>query len=223
MKINNKIVTDPITIDNEFNKFFANIGPNLENLISNVDGDISDYLDESFQISMCAIHTDPIEIQIITNHLKSSSSKGVDGVSPKMVKKVIEATAQPLATVFNISLANGLFLDKLKIGNIIPAYKSEERLLTNNYHPISVLPFFHKIFEHLMYNWLTNYLVANKILVDNQFDFCKEHSTYMALLKVINDIANELENKNYSLGVFIDLSKAFDMVDKILCQSNISQ
>ena len=36
MKINNKIVTDPMTIANEFNKFFtnhANIGPNLANKI----------------------------------------------------------------------------------------------------------------------------------------------------------------------------------------------
>ena len=58
---------------------------------------------------MCAIHTDPIEIQNITNHLKSSSSKGVDGVSSQIVKEVIEAIAQPLATVFNISLGNGFF------------------------------------------------------------------------------------------------------------------
>ena len=40
MKINNKIVTDPMTIANEFNKFFTNIRPNLANKISNVDGDI---------------------------------------------------------------------------------------------------------------------------------------------------------------------------------------
>ena len=41
----------------------------------------------------------------------------------------------------------------------------------------------------------------------------------MALLKMINDITNELENINYSLGAFIDLSKAFDTVDhKILIQ-----
>ena len=60
---------------------------------------------------MRAIHTDPIEIQNITNHLKSSSSKGVDDVSPQIVKKVIEAIAnhQPLPTVFTISLAHGLF------------------------------------------------------------------------------------------------------------------
>ena len=31
MKINNKIVTDPMIIANEFNKVFANIGANLAN------------------------------------------------------------------------------------------------------------------------------------------------------------------------------------------------
>ena len=68
-----------------------------------------------------------------------------------------------------------------------------------------------------MYNRLNNYLDANKIIVDNQYGFHKEHSTYMALLKMINDITNELQNKNYSLGLFIDLFKVFDTVDhKIL-------
>ena len=49
------------------------------------------------------------EIQNINNHLKSNFSKGFDGVSPEIVKEVIEAIAQPLATAFNISLANGFF------------------------------------------------------------------------------------------------------------------
>ena len=56
-----------------------------------------------------------MEIQNIINHLKSSFSKGIDWVSPKIVKEVIEAIAQPLTTVFNISVANGLFPDRLKL------------------------------------------------------------------------------------------------------------
>ena len=66
--------------------FFVNIGPNLANQISQENGDISDYLKNSFQKSMGAIHTDQIEIQNITTQLKSSSSKGVDGVSAKIAK-----------------------------------------------------------------------------------------------------------------------------------------
>ena len=64
-----------------------------------------------------------------------------------------------------------------------------------------------------MYNRLNNYLDTNNIIVDNQYGFRKEHSTYIAVLKMINDITNELENKNYSLGVFIDLVNAFDTLD----------
>ena len=59
------------------------------------------------------------------------------------------------------------FLDKLTIAKIIPTYKSEDRLLKNNYHPVSVLPFFFNILECLMYNRLVNYFDINKIFVDN--------------------------------------------------------
>ena len=69
---------------------------------------------------MGAIHTDQIEIQNITTQLKSSSSKGVDGVSAKIAKAVIEEIS----------------INKLKIAKVIPIYKSDDRLLINNYRPI---------------------------------------------------------------------------------------
>ena len=64
-----------------------------------------------------------------------------------------------------------------------------------------------------MYNRLLNYLTLNKILVENKFGFRQGHSTYMALLKLVNDITEELDKVNCSIGIFIDLSKAFDTVD----------
>ena len=63
-----------------------------------------------------------------------------------------------------------------------------------------------------MYNRLLNYLTLNKILVENQIGFRQGHSTYMALLKLVNDITEELDENNYSIEIFIDLSKAFDTV-----------
>ena len=35
----------------------------------------------------------------------------------------------------------------------------------------------------------------------------------MALLKLVNDITEELDKGNCSIGIFIELSKAFDTVD----------
>ena len=64
-----------------------------------------------------------------------------------------------------------------------------------------------------MYNRLLNYLTLNKILVENQFGSRQGHSTYMALFKLVNDTTEELDKGNCSIGIFIDLSKAFDTVD----------
>ena len=72
-----------------------------------------------------------------------------------------------------------------------------------------------------MYNRLLKYLTLNKILVENQFGFRQGHSIYMALLKLVNDITEELDNGNFSIGIFIDLSKAFDTVDHKLLLRNM--
>ena len=47
-------------------------------------------------------------------------------------------------------------------------------------------------------------------------------STTYALTELINEITSFLNNKMYSIGVFIDLKKAFDTVDhELLCEKNV--
>ena len=75
---------------------------------------------------------------------------------------------------------------------------------------------FSKIFERLMYNRLLKFLNLINILINNQCSFQEGHSTYMALLNIVNDIAREVDNKIFAMCIFIDLSKAFDMVDHSL-------
>ena len=57
-----------------------------------------------------------------------------------------------------------------------------------------------------MHNRVLNYLKLSKILVENQFGFRQGHSTYMALLKLVNDITKELDKGNCSIAIFTDLS-----------------
>ena len=101
----------------------------------------------------------------------------------------------------------------MKIVKIIPMYKSEDRYSIDNYRPISILPFFSNIFERLMYNRLLDDVKINNVLSPNQFDFREKHSTYTALLKLIDEISEEIDNKNVSVDVFIDLLKAFDTIN----------
>ena len=64
-----------------------------------------------------------------------------------------------------------------------------------------------------MYNRLYQYLTENKILYPKQFGFQKGHSTEHAIVQLVDQILESFEYNKYTLGVFIDLSKAFDTVD----------
>jgi len=75
------------------------------------------------------------------------------------------------------------------------------------------LPAISKILERLMYNYLSNYNEHNHMLTDKQFGFKANHSTSMAILRLVDQISNEIVKGNITVGVFIDLSKAFDTID----------
>ena len=142
------------------------------------------------------------EIMNIVQFVKSNSSKGNDDLSPLILKEIISEISLPLTTIFNKSFANGQFPDKLKITKIVPIYKSDDKLLVSNYRPISILPFFSKKLERLMYNRLLNYLNNNNILTDKQYGFRERHNTSMALLGMINDVTQELDSNNFVLVYF---------------------
>ena len=45
-----------------------------------------------------------------------------------------------------------------------------------------------------------------------QFGFQEGHSTEHAIVQLVDQIKNSFESKQYTLGGFVDLSKAFDTV-----------
>ena len=63
-------------------------------------------------------------------------SSGLDDVNNKIIKELSEFIAPPLTIIFNNSLAEGTFPEKMKAAKVVPLYKSKDRDLTTNYRPI---------------------------------------------------------------------------------------
>ncbi|XDV21785.1 hypothetical protein PO909_026805, partial [Leuciscus waleckii] len=107
-------------------------------------------------------------------------------------------------------------LTSWKSARLIPFHKGGDTSDTNNYRPISIINSIAKIFEKLIFNQLSTYLTDHNILSPHQSGFRPSHSTTTALLKFTNDILSAADSNMLTGAIFIDLSKAFDMVDHYL-------
>ena len=163
--------------------------------------------------SLALYPTDVTEIINIVSGFENKHSSGFDGIPVNILKFSICAIAEPLATLINSSMSNGVFPDSLKTAKVCPVFKDGDKLVFQNYRPISVLPTFSKVFEKVIFNRVLPYLEKNNILSHSQYGFRENHSTYMSLLDMYDRISLSVDRNEYSIGVFIDLSKAFDTLD----------
>ena len=70
--------------------------------------------------------------------------------------------------------------------------------------------------EQELYYRFKLFVEEKNIFNDSQYGFREKRSTEHAILDIINQIENNMDNRMYSCGIFIDLKKAFDTVDHLI-------
>ena len=82
-----------------------------------------------------------------------------------------------------------------------------------NYRTVSILPAISKILERLVFNQLYKFLNDNSLLSKHQLGFRPKNSTLTALIQMCDEWYQNMDNRKLNGVVFLDIPKAFDLVD----------
>ena len=170
----------------------------------------SDFLKNSVPNSIFLSPVDDIEISAMFSKIDSSKSCGPNSISSNLLKNHAKAFFSPVKDMINSSFTEGSFPNILKIAQVCTVFKKGERELRENYRPISLLSNLSKLFERAMHSRVYSFLESSGLFFDLQFGFRNKHSTSHALLSILDEIRQNLDNNAFSCGVFMDFEKALD-------------
>ena len=180
--------------------------------ISNTENSFQDFL-TSHNEKMQFEELNFDEFEEALKSLKRNKATGFDDLSSNTIIDAYDSLKNILFHIFKVSIKQRIFPDSLKIAKVTQIFKSGAKDNGSNYRPISILPVFSKVLERIMYNRVYNHLDCKGLLYEKQFGFQRNNSTEHAILQLTRGITSSFEKGEYTLAVFIDLSKAFDTVD----------
>jgi hypothetical protein len=133
-------------------------------------------------------------------------------IKPILIKDLTTFLVPILTPLFNRTIDEHDYPDSLKFTKVIEIYKAKDKTLPENYRPISLLPIIAKILDTLINEQLMNHLIEHSLISATQYAFRPNSSTTLALQTVLNKIYKNVKNRNPTLAIYIDLSKAYDTI-----------
>ena len=113
-----------------------------------------------------------------------------------------------MTRAINCSIRNSVFPQNAKTAAVCPLNKGEPiRTVEKNYHPVSVLNTFSKIFGKILKEQLIPFL--DETLSTFIAAYRKAYSTQHVLTRLVEEWKSKLDNDFLFGSVFMDLSKAF--------------
>lgn len=216
--------TDSTLIANTFNDFFTSC---VKDLRRGTDKHTTDFLKLKSYVNSKVSQGHNFKIQPVNMNklyedlcnLDETKSTGIDNIGPRILKLSAPAIVSSLTYIFNRIIDSGKFPILFKNAKVTPVYKKGDKTEATNYRPISVLSTLSKLIERHISKQLYEYLTDFNLLHASQSGFRPHHSCQTALINITDKWLKEMNEGNINGVVFLDLKKAFDVVDHdILCQ-----
>ena len=143
-----------------------------------------------------------------------SNAMGADGIPPWFSRLAAPFISEPLACLYNLSVAHSTVPMQWKSAIITPIPKTSSPSLSADFRPISVLPLFSTILEKLIIKHFLYPLLRCPPLsstLSDQFAFRPTGSTTAAITSLIHNITSCLAKEPFVHVISLDFSKAFDV------------
>ena len=225
LRVNGSIYHDSKTITGELCRFFSTVGENYASKIKSDPTDIDKYISKipTNTTSMFAKPTNKYEIRKLIAALPNKTSSGFDDVSNNLLKDLKDSLVSPLEIIFNKSIEEGVFPERMKLADVVPLHKSKDPLESTNYRPISLLLTISKLLEKIVYTRTYEFLEQTNQIYPSQYGFRSSHSCEHAISELVSEILKSREEGLYTLSLFIDLSKAFDTIEHTVLIKKLSK
>ena len=227
-----KITSNKKEVADKMNNFFVsaveNLGikPLIQNGVRNVTGnDIENIIDKySAHPSILKIKekvkndvkfsfrdSTPIDMDRRIQKLNEKKANPREDIPTNIIKANSCLVSNHISLLYNKAKHDHKYPDSLKLADVSPIHKKEEKTLRTNYRPVSLIPTISKLFERNMYEEIIVFI--ENVLSPYLFGFRKGHSTEHCLLVMMETWKKVLDKKGYAGAILTDLSKAFDCIN----------
>ena len=145
-------------------------------------------------------------------NIESSKAPGVDKLSGKFLKDGANILEKPISALCNLSISQGVFPSACKVVKLKPIFKKGKKTNPSNYRPISLLPSISKIFERVIHDQTSAFLMDEDILHNYQSGFRGNHSTNLCLYFLTGKVLKGFDESLLTRTILIDLQKAFNTI-----------
>ena len=163
------------------------------------------------------IYNTPFTLHELTHAISmcGQTSVGPDDIHYDFFKHLSPSALTYLLTAINELFANNTFPATWQESIIIPILKPQkDKQQAKSYRPISLTSCASKVTERMVNTRLKHFLESNDLLDKHQCGFRRGKSTTDNIIRLITDIRTGFHHKQTTVAAFLDITAAFDRVQK---------